>query len=470
MGKSLRARLLAWYVGGVMLVVALVAVAVCVVTRQSRLAAIDAELQARALRVSSAVRPRADGAFDVELPSDATAYFQQPHPRPYYAVWSGEGLVDRSDPDLGVASAPAPGVRSRGASREVIVAAGDLTILVGRDVTDLRTEIWSLAGTMAVVAAGAMALSLLGAWFVTGRALAPVQRINETARRMAEGDLSARVAVDATDSELGQVASALNLAFDRLLDSIERQRRFTADASHELRTPVAMLMAESDWALLRDRPAGDYRDALETCRRAGTRMRALVEGLLTLARADSGELPVRHEAIQLDEVVAGAIASMAQLARERRVSIRSASTPATVQGDADRLLQLLTTLLVNAVAYNRQEGVVWVNLRTDGAEVVLSVSDSGIGIAADDLPRVFDRFYRGAAARSREPGGAGLGLAVARWIAGAHGGTIACSSEPGHGTEFVVRLPAMEADFAGSVPAGRKPFVTACIADSFSAD
>ena len=124
---------------------------------------------------------------------------------------------------------------------------------------------------------------------------------------MVEGDLSARIAVDRTDTELGQVASALNLAFDRLRGSVERQRRFTADASHELRTPVATMMAELEWALLRDRSTGDYKESLETCHRAGARMQSLIEGLLTLARADSGELPVRQVPVRLDELVDEAV-------------------------------------------------------------------------------------------------------------------------------------------------------------------
>ena len=138
----------------------------------------------------------------------------------------------------------------------MVISSRGLTVLVGRDIGDVRSELWSLAGTIAMVALAGVAASLGGAWFLAGRALAPVQRINETARRMVEGDLSAQIAVERTDTELGQVASALNLAFDRLRESVERQRRFTADASHELRTPVTTMMAELEWALLRDRSDG----------------------------------------------------------------------------------------------------------------------------------------------------------------------------------------------------------------------
>jgi two-component system OmpR family sensor kinase len=447
MPDSLRVRLLAWYAALAMLVVLVVGGAVCWATWRSRASAIDDELRSRAGTLALAVRPAAGGGYDVELPSDATAYFQRPQARPYYAVWNGEGtLVDRSDPDVPVAQPP-PGTRTRGSRRESIVRSRGLTILVGRDIADVRRELWTLAGTMALAAIAGMAVSLAGAWLLAGNALAPVQRINETARRMAEGDLTARIAVDRTESELGQVAFALNLAFDRQRESIERQRRFTADASHELRTPVAVMMAEIDWALRRERSSSEYVDSLATCRRAGARMQAMVEGLLTLARADSGELPVRRVDVRLDPIVEEVIESLTPLAASRGVSLRWTPSSATALGDPDRLRELLSNLIFNGITYSHaaRDGSVDVDVRRDGDAVVLRVRDTGMGIAAADLPLIFDRFYRSDAARVREPAGAGLGLALVAWIVDAHGGSIACSSEVDRATEFVVRLPATQA-------------------------
>ena len=367
MADSLRVRLLLWYAAILMLVIGMVGVAVCVVTWRARLATIDAELQARADAVSKSVERGVGGAFDVELPADATAYFQEAHTRPYYAVWGDDGrLIDRSDPDFTAAGPPEPGPRARDSNREMVVSSRGLTVLVGRDIGDVRRELWSLAGTMAMVALAGMAASLGGAWFLAGRAWAPVQRINETARRMAEGDLSARIAIERTDTELGQVASALNLAFDRLRASIERQRRFTADASHELRTPVTTMMAELEWALLRDRSTEDYQESLDTCHRAGARMQSLIEGLLTLARADSGELPVRQLTVRLDALVDEAVALLRPLAQQRQVMLRVSSSEQTIVGDPDRLRELLSNLLFNGVAYNRPNGVVTVDVHARG--------------------------------------------------------------------------------------------------------
>jgi two-component system OmpR family sensor kinase len=265
------------------------------------------------------------------------------------------------------------------------------------------------------------------------------------------------------------VASALNLAFDRLHDSIERQRRFTADASHQLRTPVATMMAELDWSLMRERSAADYRESLETCRRAAVRMRSIVEGLLTLARADSGELPIRRLAVRIDEVIEQAIDSLRPLAAQRAVVLEFLPVPATVSGDPDRLLELITNLLFNGISYNRPEGEVAVAIEPGDSDVAVRIQDTGLGIDPGDLGRIFDRFYRAEAARAREPGGAGLGLALAKWIVDAHGGSLVCSSEPGQRTEFIIRLPAADVDAVPTapverprLPAVRPPAVVSC--------
>jgi two-component system, OmpR family, sensor kinase len=455
MADSLRARLLAWYVGMVMLVIASVATAVCWVTWRSRLTAIDAELRSRAASVSSAVLPGVGGGFDVELPSDATTYFQASRSRPYYAVWSASGvLVDRSDPDVIATTLPAEGVRTRGNRREVITRSGGLTILTGRDISEIWRELWSLAITMLGVALAGIVVASGCAWFLAGRALAPVQRINETARRMTQGDLTARIAVDRTETELGQVALALNVAFDRLRDSIERQRQFTADASHQLRTPVATMMAELDWAIKRERTAAEYRESLDTCRRAGARMHAIVNGLLTLARADSGDLTLGRQDVRMDRIVAETVDVLRPVAATHHVSIDTSAERVTVSGDPDRLQDLVSNLLFNAITYNRPNGTVSVDLRHDGEWVELRVGDTGIGITPTDLPHIFDRFYRAEPARAREPAGAGLGLALAQWIAAAHGGSITCSSELGRSAEFRVRLP-VAAHAAAAADAGR---------------
>jgi signal transduction histidine kinase len=442
MAESLRVRLLVWYAAVLVVVIGLVGVTVCAVTWRSRIGTVDAALTALAGVVAGAVQPGAGGAFDVELPSGATAVFQDRQTRTSYAVWDRHGrLIDRSDPELAGGGQPPPGRRTTGSTREVVAAIGPLTVLVGQDITGVWREIGSLAKAIGFAAFAGAGVSLVGAWLLAGRALAPVQRINETARRMARGDLDARIAVSRTDTELGQVAAALNLAFDRLRDSVERQRRFTADASHELRTPLATVMAELEWALLHDRGTADYKESLEICHRAGTRMQSLVERLLALARADSGQIPSRRASVRLDTLLTEAAALLRPVAERDGIRLVVTAGPQSIAGDPDRLRELLANLLHNGILYNRPGGSVHAEVRSDATGVTLRVSDTGIGIDAADLPHVFERFYRGARARERAPAGAGLGLALVQWIVAAHGGRIECLSSVDRGTEVVVWFP-----------------------------
>ena len=238
------------------------------------------------------------------------------------------------------------------------------------------------------------------------------------------------------------MALALNQAFDRLHLAVDNERRFTADASHELRTPLATISAEIEWALSRERSTDEYRRCLDTAQRAAERMRQVVERLLMLARADSAEMLLQRAPVGLAPVVSDALGIVQPLAEQKHgsASIR-ASSAATVVGDRDRLTDLVTNLCSNAIQYNRDGGQVSVEVWPEGNEACLRVRDTGIGISADDLPRIFERFYRADKARTAHSGGAGLGLAIAKWIVEAHGGRIACQSTLGQGTEILVRLP-----------------------------
>jgi heavy metal sensor kinase len=442
--ESLRARLLLWYTLILALVIGAFGGTVSYLFWRSLVVEADAELLARARTVARVLRPAAPGSFDLDLPDDAVQYFYQPAGgQPYYAIWNANGeLIDQSDPALDIQIPRVPGVYTRRGRREVVIdAERGVTVLVGRDVADLRQEVWSLEATIGGVSLLALAVSLLGGWFLSGRALAPIARISRTATAMAAGDLSARIAIDRTESELGQLASTLNGAFDRLLIALERQRRFTADASHELRTPLATLSAETEWALARERTAADYRASLEICSRAAARMRAVVEALLTLARADAGEIQFRRAPVALGPIIHDVVSLLRGFADRRKVSIAVQDGPAVVTGDTELLREVVSNLVSNAIQYNHEGGRVDICVLEEGPVVCLRVADSGIGIAPEDLPRVFDRFYRADKVRARDAGGVGLGLALTKWIVEGHDGQITCSSEVGLGTQFVVRLP-----------------------------
>ena len=314
-------------------------------------------------------------------------------------------------------------------------------ILVGRSVRGEHAALgafaWQLAGAGALV----LVIGMVGGWLVSARILRPVAAISATASAISATNLDQRIDPRTVDRELEELATVLNAMFDRLEGAFERQARFTADASHELRTPLAVIRSHAELALARPRTAEEYREAIQTCLRASTRMTALVEGLLMLARADAGKLDLVRQSVDLRHVVEESVALLRPLAEGKRVSLHTRLEQARVTGDPIRLAQVVTNLVSNAVQYNRAGGEVRVQLEVTAGEAVLTVADTGCGIPAEDRPHLFERFYRVDRARSRASGGTGLGLAICMSVVEAHGGTIGFTTEPGRGSTFWVRLP-----------------------------
>jgi heavy metal sensor kinase len=366
----------------------------------------------------------------------------------YFAVWRPDGSLLKARglpggtgaPDMPLS--PRPRLIEREEFREAVMGGPAGTrVLVGRSVRreseELRAFAWQLAGAGAVV----LAVGLAGGWLASSRILRPVAAISATASAISATNLSRRIDPEGVDRELAGLARVLNATFDRLQAAFERQARFTADASHELRTPLAILRSHAELALSRPRTEAEYREALGACLRAAGRMTGLVEGLLTLARADAGKLDLRRGPVDLRALVEESVSLFGPLARDKDVTLSTRLCPAEVSGDSLRLGQVVTNLLSNAVAYNRPGGQVVVRLEGSAGDIALAVSDTGCGIPAQDRPHIFERFYRVDKARSRASGGNGLGLAICKSIVEAHGGTIGFESEPGRGSTFWVRLP-----------------------------
>jgi signal transduction histidine kinase len=444
MGSSLRLRVLVWYTALLAGVIVAFGAIVCLLSWRGRLAEIDADLQARAASLTGAIVRVGDGTFDLTLPPEFAE--SGADPAWYYAIWRPDGhVLDRSDPD--VSQMPASlGVRTQSGARELSVrAASGPTVLVGRSLEDAYAESSLLVLRLAGAGLAAVGLAFAGGWWLVGRALRPIARISDTARAMTEGDFTARIPPAQVASELGQLARSLNEAFDRLHAALERQQRFTADASHELRTPLTTMSTELQWALGADRRPAEHVESLDVCRRSVDRMTAIVNRLLVLARDSAGADAHRSEPVRIDEVAAGVIRDTSRLAAHRQVGLRISAVPAVVMGDAGRLVEALTNVVVNAIQYNRESGVVTMEVRQSGGEVTVDVHDTGIGIPPAECERVFEPFYRADSARSRDAGGAGLGLAVTRALIARHGGQISCTSEPGAGTTISIRLPARAA-------------------------
>jgi heavy metal sensor kinase len=442
--ESIRARLLLWYTLVLTVLIALYAGAVTYTYFRSLVAGVDTALRPIATTIAQSLAQGGSGTLDLNFPAEfRESTFGPDAAGTYYIVWNDRGgLVDRS------ASAPAsvqpvPGFSTRAGARELVVdAAGGARILVGRPLAPVYQAVRSLALTVTVAGGVILLLSFAGGSFLAGRALAPVARISRTAGAMIGGDLGARIPVQDTDSELEQVAQALNGAFDRLQLAVERQRQFTADASHEFRPPLATLRAEVEWAVKRPRSEAEYRETLAKAHQMVQRLTDISDRLLTLARSET--IGSSTAAVDLSRVAAGAVQMLAPLAAERAIQIATDLEPASIDGDASLLTDAMSNLIVNAIRYNRPGGrvAVAVHPRGDAAEVI--VSDTGIGISEANLPRVFDRFYRADPARGRDDGwagGAGLGLAIVRQIVDAHHGTVTCTSTPDVGTTFTLRFP-----------------------------
>lgn len=322
-----------------------------------------------------------------------------------------------------------------------VVGPQDAVVVVGRHTGGVRRRLAEFLEMGVAAGLGVLALALAGEWFITSRALRPITRMSEDAAGITESDMSRRLDVARTKSELGELARILNGTFDRLEAAFARQATFTADASHELRTPLSVVITHAELALRKDREAPEYRQTLETCLSAARRMKGLVEGLLTLARADAGGIGLRKEPLDLACLAKEVVAFLQPLARARRLRLEVNAENLEVNGDRDRLGEVVTNLVSNAIRYNREGGKIAVDVFGEGDEAVITVADTGIGIPEADRTHVFVRFYRVDKARSHERGGVGLGLAITRMIVEAHGGSISLASVEGAGSTFTVRLP-----------------------------
>jgi two-component system OmpR family sensor kinase len=348
------------------------------------------------------------------------------------------------DDNLGKVNKLIPSPTQRMVGQEVVreirrnLPSGE-TIVVGCSVTNELKELRLTALRLAGIGGVILFFGLAGGWWFVLHALRPIENISSAAVKISAGDLSQRINVAEAESELGQLAAVLNSTFARLQTAFVQQQQFTSDAAHELRTPVSVMLTQAQTALNRERTAPEYRETVETCQRAAQRMRRLIESLLALARLDAGQEPMKRLDFDLANTVRDCVELVRPLADERNVKIVSDLPPLKCVGDSERLAQVITNLLTNAIQYNLPDGEVRIAAKSQNGMILLTVNDTGKGIAVEDLPRVFERFYR--ADKSRSTGGNGLGLAISRSVVEAHGGTIEVTSKENVGTTFSVRLP-----------------------------
>jgi heavy metal sensor kinase len=377
----------------------------------------------------------------------------EPHDRPYFAAWraGGSSLASSDEgaplrrPDLRGLTLGTPAIfRWQSPARREAILAGPrgTMILVGkpidRELGELRAFAWQTVATGLMV----LAVGLIGGWITSRSITRPIATISQTASAISASNLSRRIQTPDVDQELVGLATILNDMFARLEAAFLRQSRFTSDASHELRTPLAVIRSHAELALSKPRTADEYRETLAACLAAASRMAALVDGLLTLARADAGRLDADFKSVDLESVVEEVVDQYRPQAQSAAVSLStSLDGPAVVRGDLAFLSRIAGNLLSNAIRYTPAGGSVRVSLVADGREARLAIEDTGCGMSPEDQRQVFDRFFRADKARSRALGGNGLGLAICRSLVEAHGGTITFHSVLDRGTRFEVRLP-----------------------------
>jgi heavy metal sensor kinase len=313
---------------------------------------------------------------------------------------------------------------------------------MGTAITPVETALHKLIVTLLLGLPVLVIIAAAGGALLVRRALRPVEVMRSTAEQISFGKLRQRLPLTHSGDAIDQLAQTLNQMLDRLDQAYQQATRFSADASHELRTPLTILRGEMESILhARTLPAG-LREHLASLLEEAERLSAIVESLFSLARLDAGEARISHETFDLAELARATFEQMQLLAEDKHLAIRvEAPQPVLVSGDAARLKQVIVNLLDNAIKYALPGGHITLGVHAEGGKAVLYVQDNGIGIAAEDLPHVFERFYRADKVHSRSVQGAGLGLSIVQAICQAHGGSVTAASQPGVGTTLSVRLP-----------------------------
>src|ERR1035441_2185831 len=500
--RSLRFQLVAWYAALLTGCFVLIGAATYVVLQSSLVGALQETQLRRARQVGQLLLDEIRGPGEARVGEEVQARYATDLNGRFVRITRGDGsllylssapkdqtFVPAEVPPPSWSShtetarqMPLPGGRKILVTASEVQTAGGARYLVetGAPMDDVQAHLRQWLMFLLVVLPGVAMLAVGGGAFLVKRALSPVDRIAASAQRISSQNLSERLPVTRTGDELERLSIALNHMVQRLDEAFQYSRRFMADASHELRTPLTVLRGELESFIQEPTLASEWRERLgsaleegerltgiveglfaisrlaaggaaagwgQPARRGrrvegGERWTGLVEGLLAFSRLDAGEAAAEWVKLDLARLTAATADQMSLLAEDKNIQVTcAAAEPVWVEGDQARLKQVVVNLLDNAIKYTLQGGAVALTVSANHSKAVLEIADNGIGIPAEALPRVFDRFFRVDTARSRELGGAGLGLSIVKSICMAHHGQVEASSLPGQGSRFRVELP-----------------------------
>ena len=453
--RSLRVSLTLWYVAAMMVVLGVYAAAVFAFVSRSVSASLDRRLRGDIWWASAMVDQRPDGTITWFDSDDATG----DEDRPWLQVWSPDGaLLYRSaaaeqrplpeSKDLAahadgrIASVPTELVPYRVLSRRDKIYARPVVIQVARSEASMRQDLRQLVLILVLGLPLGVAAAGFGGYSLARRALAPVDRMAERARSITAERLHDRLPVDNPDDELGRLAAVFNDTLGRLEASFEQMRQFTADVSHELRTPLTAIRSVGEVGLRERRDEEAYRAIIGSMLEEVDRLACLVDRVLTLSRAEIGQAKLSVEALDLHELAEEVAAHLGVLAEEKGQSLTVESLAAARGlGDRQVLRQSLINLVDNAIKYTPVGGRIQLRVSESSAGALIDVSDTGPGIPAELRARIFDRYDRAGRARSSDVGGAGLGLAIAKWAVEVNGGQLSLEDTHGVGSTFRITLP-----------------------------
>jgi two-component system, OmpR family, sensor kinase len=467
---TIRTKLILWYCSLLVAVIVLFAVGVFGVTRWTLISAIDNTLEetARQVIVNSRAIPISQfggrESILVDLPSLdifrasgvlVQVWVQVTSDEPRLASWSANLLDYRAPLDRRMLGSDSPhytSVTINGSNLRVLTSPVPVTgqgrlfgnVQVAASLEAVTAAMDRLLGMM-LISGGLATLGSIGiGMWLSDHTLKPINAITEAADQIATtNDLGTRLPWDGPMDELGRLISVFNRMLDRLEQLFSAQQRFVADVSHELRTPLTAVRGNLDLI----RRYGMDPASLEAIESEVDRMSRMVNDLLLLARADSGGMTLDLMALDLDTVVTEVYREAQVLAKDRDLKVVMAHfEPVRIKGNPDRMKQLLLNLVSNAIKFTADGGQISLSLCQEDGEGIVTVTDTGIGIAPEDLEHVFDRFYQAELSRTRADvnSGSGLGLSIAKWIAEAHGGSLTVESQPGKGTTFTLTVPVMD--------------------------